>query len=331
MKTISRKKFLTTTALTAAGMSLGLNALGKISSVPLAFDDQHGAGISAAEKIKVSIFSKHLHWLNYTDMAALAAEMGFDGVDLTVRPDGHVLPENVTADLPKAVAAVEKAGLKVYSIVTNIKQPDEKYAADILKTASALGIKYYRTAWFNYDKALSIPANLQAISKQFAGLAALNKQYGMHGAYQNHSGDLFGASVWDLWLALKDLDPASIGCQYDIRHATTEGADTWATSIQPLVPFIKTTNIKDFYWEKKDGKWQVKSVPLGEGMVNFKKYFEVIKQQGIGGPLSLHCEYDALGGAQDGAKQITISKQQFTSVVQKDLSTLRGWLKDNAL
>jgi len=331
MKTISRKKFLTTAALAAAGMPLGLNALGKISSVPLAFNDQHGIGDPAAEKIKVSIFSKHLHWLNYSDMAALAAEMGFDGVDLTVRPDGHVLPENVTADLPKAVAAVEKAGLKVYSIVTNIKQPDEKYAADILKAASALGIKYYRTAWFNYDKTLSIPANLKAISKQFASLAALNKQYHIHGAYQNHSGDLFGASVWDLWLALKDLDPASIGCQYDIRHATTEGADTWATSIQPLIPFIKTTNIKDFYWEKKNDKWQVKSVPLGEGMVDFKKYFEVIKQQGIGGPLSLHCEYDALGGAQDGAKQLTISKQQFTSAVQKDLSTLRGWLKDNAL
>lgn len=330
MKTISRKKFLTTAALAAAGMPLGLNALGKISSVPVVFNDQHGAGIPAAEKIKVSIFSKHLHWLNYTDMAALAAEMGFDGVDLTVRPDGHVLPENVTADLPKAVAAVEKAGLKVYSIVTNIKQPDEKYAADILKAASALGIKYYRTAWFNYDKTLSIPANLKVISKQFAGLAALNKQYHIHGAYQNHSGDLFGASVWDLWLALKNLDPASIGCQYDIRHATTEGADTWATSIQPLVPFIKTTNIKDFYWEKKADKWQVKSVPLGEGMVDFKKYFEVIKQQGIGGPLSLHCEYE-LGGAQDGSKQLTISKQQFTSAVQKDLSTLRGWLKDNAL
>jgi len=331
MKTISRKKFLTTAALAAAGMPLGLNALGKISSVPLAFNDQHGIGDPAVEKIKVSIFSKHLHWLNYSDMAALAAEMGFDGVDLTVRPDGHVLPENVTADLPKAVAAVEKVGLKVYSIVTNIKQPDEKYTADILKTASALSIKYYRTAWFNYDKMLTIPANLKAISKQFAGLAALNKQYHIHGAYQNHSGDLFGASVWDLWLALKDLDPASIGCQYDIRHATTEGADTWATSIQPLVPFIKTTNIKDFYWEKKADKWQVKSVPLGEGMVDFKKYFEVIKQQGIGGPLSLHCEYDALGGAQDGAKQLTISKQQFTSAVQKDLSTLRGWLKDNAL
>ena len=331
MKTISRKKFIATAALATAGIPFGLSALGKDALAPASLNDHGTNHPSAAEKIKVSIFSKHLHWLNYTDMAALAAEMGFDGVDLTVRPDGHVQPENVATDLPKAVAAVEKTGLKVYSIVTNIKQPDEKYAVDILKAASALGIKYYRTAWFNYNNAITVPANLQVITKQFAGLAALNKQYNIHGAYQNHSGDLFGASIWDLWLALKDLDPTSIGCQYDIRHATTEGADTWATSIQPLVPHIKTTNIKDFYWEKKDGKWQVKSVPLGEGMVDFKKYFAVIKQNNIGGPLSLHCEYEALGGAQDGAKQITISKQEFTTVVQKDLTTLRGWLKDNGL
>lgn len=331
MKTISRKKFLTTAALATAGIPFGLNALGEETTNLLTLNDRGIDNSAATEKIKVSIFSKHLHWLNYADMATLAAEMGFDGVDLTVRPDGHVLPENVAVDLPKAVAAVEKAGLKVYSIVTNIKQPDEKYAVDILKAASALGIKYYRTAWFNYNNAISVPENLQVIGKQLAGLATLNKQYHVHGAYQNHSGDLFGASIWDLWLALKDLDPAFIGCQYDIRHATTEGADTWSTSIQPLVPYIKTTNIKDFYWEKKDGKWQVKSVPLGEGMVDFKKYFGIIKQNNIGGPLSLHCEYDALGGAQDGAKQITIGKQAFTAVVQKDLTTLRGWLKDNGL
>lgn len=330
MKSISRKKFITTAALATAGIPLGLNAFGKTGITPLTSHNDAISGNSSAEKIKVSIFSKHLHWLNYTDMANLAAQMGFDGVDLTVRPDGHVLPENVAVDLPRAVAAVEKAGLKVYSIVTNIKQADEKYAGDILKTASALGIKYYRTAWFNYNKAITIPENLKVITRQLAGLAVLNKQYHIHGAYQNHSGELFGASVWDLWLALKDLDPAWIGCQYDIRHATTEGADTWATSIQPLVPYIKTTNIKDFYWEKKDGRWQVKSVPLGEGMVDFKKYFAAVKQYGLSGPLSLHCEY-VLGGAQDGAKQLTISKQEFTAAVQKDLTLLRAWLKENEL
>ncbi|WP_184541864.1 sugar phosphate isomerase/epimerase family protein [Mucilaginibacter sp. FT3.2] len=323
--TISRKKFIAAATMATAGMALGFNASGK--SLLQTATSAHNSQFLANGKIKVSIFSKHLHWLNYTEMAALAASMGFDGVDLTVRPDGHVLPENVAADLPRAVAAVEKAGLKVYSIVTNIKSPDEKYARDILKAASALGIKYYRMAWFDYNKNISIPENLKAINKQFMVLEVLNKQYNIHGAYQNHSGELFGASVWDLWLGMEGTDPGLIGCQYDVRHATTEGADTWPTSIQTLIPRIKTINVKDFYWEKKDGKWQVKSVPLGEGMVDFPKYFSILKEQKINGPMSLHCEYE-LGGAQDGAKQLSISQDAFTAAVQKDLTTLKGWLKE---
>jgi L-ribulose-5-phosphate 3-epimerase UlaE len=74
----------------------------------------------------------------------------------------------------------------------------------------------------------------------------------------------------------------------------------------------------------------VKSVPLGEGMVDFKKYFTMLKQHSISGPMSLHCEYE-LGGAQDGAKQLTISRDVFTAAVKKDLTTLRGWLKENDL
>jgi hypothetical protein len=143
MENISRKKFIAATALAAAGLPFGLGALAKPYALP---GDINNLNPALAEKIKVSIFSKHLHWLNYSDMAALAAQLGFDGVDLTVRPDG------VTDDLPKAVEAVEKAGLKVYSIVTNIKTADEKDTEPILKAASASGIKYYRTAWFNYDK-----------------------------------------------------------------------------------------------------------------------------------------------------------------------------------
>ena len=43
---------------------------------------------------------------DYNEMSKVVAEMGFDGVDLTVRPQGHVLPERVEADLPKAVEAI---------------------------------------------------------------------------------------------------------------------------------------------------------------------------------------------------------------------------------
>jgi sugar phosphate isomerase/epimerase len=324
MENISRKKFIASAALAAAGLPLGLGALAKQQ---VAYSDVINDNPPADSKIRVSIFSKHMHWLNYADMAALTAQLGFDGIDLTVRPDGHVLPERVAEDLPKAVEAIEKAGLKVYTIVTNIKTAGEKDAEPILKTASALGIKYYRTAWFNYDKALSVPANIRAINKQLGSLAALNKKYGMHGGYQNHSGDLFGASQWDLWLSLEGLDPNHIGCQYDVRHATTEGADTWPVTLDLLKAYSKTINIKDFYWERKGDKWQVKSVPLGEGMVDFKKYFGLLKQYRINGPMSLHCEYP-LGGAEDGARKLTISKDEFLAALKKDLAKLRGWLAE---
>ncbi len=61
--------------------------------------------------LDISVFSKCLQWLDYSGMAAITAEAGFDGVDLTVRQGGHVLPERVEEDLPMAVEAATKAGI----------------------------------------------------------------------------------------------------------------------------------------------------------------------------------------------------------------------------
>ena len=53
------------------------------------------------QPLSINIFSKHLQFLDYQATGEMAAEMGFDGVDLTVRPKGHVFPENVKIGLPK--------------------------------------------------------------------------------------------------------------------------------------------------------------------------------------------------------------------------------------
>src|SRR5207253_346098 len=118
-----------------------------------------GLGVRKNEAIKVSIFSKHLQWLNWNDMAVTVKEMGFDGIDLTVRPEGHVLPERVVEDLPKAVASIRKQGLEVYMITTAITKATDPNTVPIIKTAAEVGIKYYRLGWFTYNKKLSITDN----------------------------------------------------------------------------------------------------------------------------------------------------------------------------
>ena len=159
----------------------------------------------------IHIFSKHLQWLDYDEMAAAAKEMGFDGVDLTVRPKGHILPENVERDLPKAVEAVRKAGLKAELITTAITSAADPYTEKIIRTASQQGIKYYRMGWLKYHKNQPIPEQLELYKKQLKELEQLNQSYNIHGAYQNHSGDGVGAAVWDIWDLNKRPNPRLFG------------------------------------------------------------------------------------------------------------------------
>ena len=63
-------------------------------------------------------FTKHLQWLDYKETAEVLKAAGYDGAYLTVRPDGHVLPERVEEDLPRAVEAFKAVGLKVPMIVS---------------------------------------------------------------------------------------------------------------------------------------------------------------------------------------------------------------------
>ena len=82
------------------------------------------------------VFSKHLPDLNYEDLGKTAKELGFDGVDLTVRPKGHVLPERVAEDLPRAVDTLRKHGLTVPMITTELTSATDPAAIPTLRTAA---------------------------------------------------------------------------------------------------------------------------------------------------------------------------------------------------
>jgi sugar phosphate isomerase/epimerase len=175
--------------------------------------------------------------------------------------------------------------------------------------------------WVSYGE--GILESLEAFRPKFRRLAELNEELGLHGAYQNHSGTQIGAPVWDLHLLLEGLDPRYAGCQYDIRHATVEGGNSWPLGLRLIHPFIRTTVIKDFVWEEQGGSWRVKNVLLTEGMVDFPAYFAMIKELGVAGPISLHFEYEL---PQEVGRLAETSR-----LMRQDLQTLRGLLSDAGL
>jgi sugar phosphate isomerase/epimerase len=278
-----------------------------------------------ATEQKIVAFSKHLHFLEYPELAAVLKDTGFDGADLTVRPDGHVLPENVERDLPKVVKTLSDHNLEVVMMSTAIRSVKEPHTEKILKTAGQLKIPFYRLNWLKYDPALSIKQNLQEFRQQLEQLAEMNEKYNIKAAYQNHAGDSFGSPVWDLAAILEELKTPWVGSQYDIRHATVEGVNSWPLGLKKISPYINTIDIKDFIWENNVGKSQVKNVPLGEGVVEFSRFFPLLKELKVSAPLSIHFEYD-LGGAQHGRRQIQMEPEKIYQYMQEDLKTLKSYL-----
>jgi sugar phosphate isomerase/epimerase len=337
---LSRRNFLSSVA--GAGAMAGLPSL--------AFTGE--AGNPPARRLPIVYFSKHLQWLDWEPMAATAAELGFDGIDLTVREGGHVEPARVQEDLPKVAKIIRQAGLEIPMITAGIVDADSPHAENIIRAASEAGIFRYRWGWFSWSDSrkmpdlsnrhaaipgssgllVNVPERLTELKKRVGALAELNERFKVCAMYHNHSGPLVGASVWDLWVLLKDFDPRSVSSNFDIGHATVEGGlGGWVNSTRLMAPFMRGVAIKDFKWGMNaKGDWEPMWCPLGEGMVNFPAFFAIIKEANFSGPMQLHTEYP-LGGIQNGDRTLTMDKSQILATIRKDLNTLKGWMRQAQL
>ena len=221
-----------------------------------------GTGIVSAQvppaaeqpgKLKIDAYSRHLQWLRDPEQVAGAViEMGFDGLDVTVRPyPGHVDPERVAEQLPPFVKTIRKHGLLVRTITCPITDADSPHAEQILETASSLGITHYWWGTFRYEPGKPVVPQLEALKPRVAKLAALNAKYKMTAMYHTYSGSgTVGAAIWDLLYVLKNFEPAQVGFHYDIGHMTNAGGNgTWALNMRAAGPYIAGISAKDSVFE----------------------------------------------------------------------------------
>ena len=297
---LTRREFVTTTGAATAAVAAfppGLFAQGK-----------------AERRFQLIGFTKPFQNLNFEDTADTVAEIGWNGVECPVRPEGQIEPERAPDELPRLVAALKKRGKELTLMTTAITSVSQPHTEQLLRTAAKLGIRRYRLGFLKYDLARSIADQLAEIGARLRDLAAFNAELGLQAGFQNHSGrDQVGAPVWDLWTMIKDLDPSHMGVCFDIGHATIEGGLSHPIQARLVQRHFTAVFVKDFLWERTDNGWRERWVPLGDGMVE-KSFFKWLKTTTFAGPISQHHEYE------HGEGRPMIAK------MQKDLKVLREWL-----
>jgi len=244
------------------------------------------------------MFSKMLQVYDVDKAGDVIKSIGFDGVDLTVRANGHILPENAAKELPGALKLLRSKGLSVPMLTTDITRADQPYAEDVVRTAADNDVRLLKLGYWMYEGFGTVKKGLDKVRQDLEGIEELMKRYGVKGCLHVHSGDFMTASGEMVYLLLEGRDPDALGAYIDPGHMVNEGARSgWKIGMDLLSPWISIMAVKSMgYFQQRDEKtgevtWVNKMLPLRDGMVPWREVFTYLKQIKFDGPISLHSEY----------------------------------------
>jgi len=266
---------------------------------------------------------KNVGGLSLDEAGDRVAEMGFEGADLTVRPEGYVLPEEAATKLPEAVDLLGSKNLTAPMITTAITDPKEKHAEEVFKTASECGVKFVKLGYWGYEGFGTITEQIEMVRRRsLEGICKLSKEYGVTAGIHIHSGDFLTANPAVVRMLLQDFDPAYICAYIDPGHMAVEGGlSGWKMGMDLLQRHIRMVAVKDFGWyqekHEKTGqkRWTVQTVPLSEGLVPWPEVFTYLRKIGFDGPVSIHSEYH------------NVNLEELIRRTKRDLDYLRKVLK----
>jgi sugar phosphate isomerase/epimerase len=272
------------------------------------------------------MFSKMLGELSIAQAARRMKAIGFAGVDLTVRPGGHVRPEKVASELPEAVKAIRGEGLSVPMITTAITKASDLHAEAILGSAAALEIRHAKLGYWNAPKG-GLADSIERARRELDGLQRLAEMSHLTLGVHNHSGPGYvNCQPLVIWTLIRDRDPAHIASYFDPGHAAVEGGlGGWRQALELLGSRIRLVAVKDFDWKPEPGRiktvWRSRQVPLKEGLVAWDEFFQALSLLKFEGPISFHSEYKGSHSWRD------LSTDELITQTVEDLAFVRGLVK----
>jgi len=264
----------------------------------------------------ISIHSEQFPKIGYDELGGILRTLGFDGCVISVGPTGHVTPAHADLDLMRFIEATTGSGVDVPALATTFTSTSNATVRLAFAVGNEMGIPIFRPGDWKYGDAPDMEQRIAAVQREVMGFASLGGQAQMAIALHNGAGDAFGASLWDIQMTIRGVNQRLIGYDFDIGYATAHGGAAGAdAALRMALPRLKMATARDCFWSKMaDGGWKLTECPLGEGMVDWPRFFAALARVRFTGPILLAVDYGVTDELGPIRKDLEFLKKQRAAV-----------------
>jgi sugar phosphate isomerase/epimerase len=237
-----------------------------------------------------ALFVKAWKHLSIPELARRVRSLGFEWIELPVRPGFPCTPENVETSLPEAVRVLGAEGVRVLNVTAANALDDERFYAASARAGVTLNrVMFERAPEENYWQAEARAR--RALDSALPLLA----RYGCRVGVQNHSGFFLPANAMGLHQLLKDYDPTLVGAMWDPAHNALVGEDP-EPAVDIAWPYIYVVNLKNGLWRRAPtggpaARWEIAWVQGAEGLASWERVEAKLRAMQYTGPFCFSADY----------------------------------------
>lgn len=237
------------------------------------------------QSLQFSVFTKPWR-MPLPELARFVSGLGFDGIELPVRPGYQVEPEHIARDLPEAVRLLADFGLTITSVAGTTDAATISACADcgipVLRTMVPVGPEGY---WAAEEQS----------RQDYDALLPLLESSGVKIGVQNHYGR-YVCHALGLRHLLEPYDPHLIGAVWDAAHTALNGEEP-ELAIEIIWPHLAMVNLKNAFWRPVSGpettpvEWEAYWTDGRHGLASWPRVAKELKRREYKGVICLTAEY----------------------------------------
>lgn len=219
-------------------------------------------------------------------LGELVSQMGFDGIELPVRPGFQVEPEHVARDLPKAARRLGEHGVSICSVAGPADEPTVAACAEagvpIIRVMARIESGGYL-------------GSVERLRREYDALVPALDRYGVTLGVQNHC-DRFVANAVGLRQLIDKYDPKHVAAVWDAAHEALAGTEP-DLALDAIWSHLSMVNLKNGFWLRTNGpeaehaEWKHYWTSGRHGLASWPRVAAELKRRGYDGIVCLTAEY----------------------------------------